>query len=95
MTVARNQHCRPRAVGGGRSTALASTSDHYVLLTPGKEPRFMTVEEVARSFGNPKASPLMRMLRSPGTLQCSPKGKQLRAWAAACTPACPGASLQC
>ena len=31
-------------------TAVASSGDHYVVLAPGKTPRFMTVEEVARSF---------------------------------------------
>ena len=32
------------------ATATANSSDHYVLLSPGKEPRFLTVEEVMRAF---------------------------------------------
>ena len=49
-------------------TAVGNASDHYVLLTPGGEPRFLTVEEVARGFQIPAGSPLMRMLSSPTPL---------------------------
>ena len=54
----------------------------------------MTVEEVARSLGITKASPLMRMLRSPTVLSegqavaCLGRSVHTR-------PAWPGASLQC
>jgi hypothetical protein len=43
-------------------TAVASASDHYVVLELGKAPRFMTVEEVGRGFGLPMESPLMGAL---------------------------------
>ena len=43
-------------------TAVASESDHYVIVDPERPPRFMTVEEVARGFGIPAESPLMEML---------------------------------
>ena len=49
-------------------TAVGNASDHYVLLTPGGEPRFLTVEEVARGIQIPSESPLMRMLSSPTPL---------------------------
>ena len=49
-------------------TALASTSDHYVLLLPGEEPRFFTVEEVARAFGIPPTSLLWGALSSGSAL---------------------------
>jgi hypothetical protein len=40
-------------------TALANASDHYVVLAPGEEPRFMSVEESARAFMVPETSSLM------------------------------------
>ena len=40
------------------ATATANSSDHYVLIPPGGEPRFLTVEEVMRAFGVPSDSPL-------------------------------------
>ena len=44
-------------------TAVASPSGHYVLVLPGgANPRYLTVEEVARGFQVPTGSPLMRML---------------------------------
>ena len=46
-------------------TALAKAADHYVLVTPGEAPRFMTVEEVGRTMGLDDASPLMHMLSTP------------------------------
>ena len=45
-------------------TAVVSQADHYVLLRPGSAPRFLTVGEVARSFGVPRASRVYRMLMS-------------------------------
>jgi hypothetical protein len=44
-------------------TAVASDSDHYVVVGGGKEPRFMSVQEVARGFGVPAVGPLMKMLK--------------------------------
>ena len=38
---------------GSLPTALASPSDHYVLVQPGKGPRYLSVEEVMRAFGLP------------------------------------------
>ena len=52
-------------------TAVANAGDHYVLLRPKGEPRFLTVEEVARAFGVPGESPLMRTLRSKTVLTCN------------------------
>ena len=46
-------------------TAIASHSDHYVILQPGGGARFMSVEEVARSFGIVDGSPMMEMLKVP------------------------------
>ena len=43
-------------------TAVASDSDHYILVERGRSPRFLTVQEVSRCCGIPDASPLMRML---------------------------------
>ena len=43
-------------------TATASGPDHYVVIAPGGEARFMTVQEVGRSFGVPAESPLAAML---------------------------------
>ena len=43
-------------------TAVANASDHYVLLSPGKDPRFLTVEEVSRGFGLCSGSPLAKTL---------------------------------
>jgi len=34
-------------------TAVASASDHYVVLGPGMAPRFMSVQEVGRTLGVP------------------------------------------
>jgi len=44
-------------------TAVASDSDHYVVVGGGKAPRFMSVQEVARGFGVPAVGPLMKMLK--------------------------------
>ena len=41
------------------NTALANPGDHYVLLAPGRSPRFWSVEEVSRAFAVPWRSPLM------------------------------------
>ena len=49
-------------------TAVASTSDHYVVLQPGQPPRFATVEAVARACGLAAGSPLMETLSTPGVL---------------------------
>ena len=43
-------------------TAVANPADHYVVIEPKKPPRFMTVEEVARSFGVSDKSPLCAAL---------------------------------
>ena len=43
-------------------TATASGPDHYVVIAPGGAARFMTVQEVSRSFGVPAESPLAAML---------------------------------
>ena len=45
-------------------TAVASDSDHYVVVGAGREPRFMSVQEVARGFGIPAVGPLIKMLKS-------------------------------
>jgi site-specific DNA-cytosine methylase len=45
-------------------TAVSSPSDHYVLLTPGQAPRFLTVQEIARTMGVPEGGSLDKMLRS-------------------------------
>ena len=45
-------------------TAVSSPSDHYVVLQPGRPPRYATVPEVARCFGIRGDSPLLRMLNS-------------------------------
>ena len=45
------------------ATATANSSDHYVLIPPGGEPRFLTVEEVMRAFGVPSDGPLWHALR--------------------------------
>ena len=44
-------------------TAVASGSDHYVVLSPGGRARFMTVEEVCRGFGVHAESALMGTMR--------------------------------
>lgn len=49
-------------------TAVASASDHYVVLEPGKAPRFMSVQEVGQTLGVPEWSALMRMLAAPAVL---------------------------
>ena len=46
------------------ATLTANASDHYLILTPGKEPRFMTVEETMRAFGIPAGSRAWKELRS-------------------------------
>jgi hypothetical protein len=46
-------------------TALANASDHYVVVAPGEEPRFMSVEENARAFMVPRLSSLMGVLTTP------------------------------
>ena len=46
-------------------TLVANPGDHYVLVGPGTEPRFLTVEEVARGFEVPIDSPLMGVLPPP------------------------------
>ena len=52
-------------------TALANDGDHYVVISPYRPARFMTVEEVARSFMVPSESPLMRMLTDPDILSAA------------------------
>ena len=65
-------------------TALANTSDHYVVVAPSEPPRFMTVEEVARAFGLRDRSCLMDMLktrrRTRRCRQCPPKLVGTKAW---------------
>ena len=46
------------------ATLTGNSSDHYVILTPGKEPRFMTVEETMRAYGIPAGSRVWKELRS-------------------------------
>ena len=46
-------------------TLTASRGNHYVVVEVGKEPRFMTVQEVARSFMVPEGGPLWAMLARP------------------------------
>ena len=48
--------------------AVTSPADLYVLLQPGSAPRFPSVGEVARSFGNPRTSRVYRMLMSDSYL---------------------------
>ena len=45
-------------------TLTANAPDHYVVLTPKKAPRFMTVEETMRAFGIPEAGRTWRCLRA-------------------------------
>ena len=45
-------------------TLTANASDHYVILSPGAGPRFMSVEETMRSFGIPAGSRVWKELRS-------------------------------
>ena len=49
-------------------TATANPSDHWVVLAPGKEPRFLTVQESMRAFGIPARSPLWSTLAAAGLL---------------------------
>ena len=50
-------------------TAVAEDSDHYVVVGPGgRWLRFMSVGEVARSFGLPSESPVSRMLLETNAL---------------------------
>lgn len=46
-------------------TAVASAADHYLLVSPGGEVRYLTVVEVARSCGISETSPLMAALNAP------------------------------
>ena len=54
-------------------TATANASDHYVVLSPNKEPRFMTVEEVMRAYGIPAGSDLWRSLLAPKGVVSAPQ----------------------
>ena len=47
-------------------TAVANGSDHYVVVSPGAPPRFMTVEEVCRAMGLPRSSPVTDALTADG-----------------------------
>ena len=46
-------------------TAVASPSDHFILVQPGKAPRFLSVEEVSRAFGLPEGGPTWKALLAP------------------------------
>ncbi|KAL1530350.1 hypothetical protein AB1Y20_001258 [Prymnesium parvum] len=50
---------------GSLPTAVGSAADHYVLVGPGSEMRYLPVAEVARSFGIEDSSPLMAPLLAP------------------------------
>jgi len=50
-------------------TALASASDHYLVVSPGRKIRWATVEETARSFGIEPQCPVMRPLVSTGPVE--------------------------
>ena len=49
-------------------TAVGSGSDHYVVMAKGKPPRYMSVGEVARSFGVSEESDLYYMLEDKDSL---------------------------
>ena len=49
-------------------TAVGSGSDHYVVMAKGKPPRYMSVGEVARSFGVSEESDLYYMLEEKDSL---------------------------
>ena len=49
-------------------TAVASASDHYILVQPSQAPRFMTVEEVGRCMGLEEGCPLMATLSDESVL---------------------------
>ena len=49
-------------------TAVASASDHYVVLQPQHQPRFMSVNEVARAFAVPEGGLMSNMLTATTTL---------------------------
>ena len=55
------------------ATATANSSDHYVLLAPGKEPRFLTVQEVMRAFAIPSGGSLWKALIKPSGLLSAPQ----------------------
>ena len=46
------------------ATLTANASDHYVVLTPHREPRFMTVEETMRAFGITEGGRMWKALRA-------------------------------
>jgi len=48
-------------------TAVASASDQYVVLEPGKAPRFMSVQELVGRWACPNGA-LMGMLATPAVL---------------------------
>ena len=48
-------------------TAVASPSDHYVVVSAVAPPRFMSVEEVCRSMGVPRSSPVVGALIAEDT----------------------------
>ena len=43
-------------------TALHNPADHHIVLEPGAEPRWLSVQEEARAFEMPPDSPLHRVL---------------------------------
>ena len=49
-------------------TAVASSSDHYIVVRPDGPPRFMTVEEVCRAFGLPRCGPTWEALLDPAVM---------------------------
>ena len=53
---------------GTLPTAVANSSDHYALVTREGASRYMSANEVARAFGVPEDSRLMRALTTPGTI---------------------------
>ena len=55
------------------ATATGNASDHYVLLTPNKEPRFLSVQEVLRSCGVQPRGGLWRQLTSSSCTLSAPE----------------------
>ena len=55
------------------ATATANASDHYVLLTPQKAPRFLSVQEVLRSCGVQPRGGLWAQLTSPACTLSAPE----------------------
>ena len=53
-------------------TALANASDHYVVVSPNEDPRFMTVNEVARAFEIPTSSALSAVLLADAPASLTP-----------------------